>query len=67
MKGAFLMVLAAVAIASLFAFEFRYERFMDGGVIVEVDRFTRRPCYIPLRVEYEKGAERVLSIPKCGN
>jgi len=65
MKGVLFLALIAMAIAGLFALEFRYERFLDRGLIVEVDRFTRRPCYVPLSVGYEMGAERALSIPRC--
>ena len=65
MKATLVIALLAVAIALLFAIEFRYERFMDRGLIVEVDRFTRQTCYVAVSIGYDMGAERALSIPKC--
>jgi len=65
MKGTLLIALFAVAIALLFAVQFRYERFMDRGLIVEVDRFTSRACYVAVSIGYDMGAERALSIPRC--
>ena len=66
MKGTLMIAVLAGAIALLFAVQFRYERFMDRGLIVEVDRFTRHACYVALSIGYDMGAERALSIPRCG-
>lgn len=68
MKGRLMIAVLAVAIAVLFAVQFRYERFMDmdGAIIVEVDRFTRSVCYVAISIAYDLVGEQILSIPRCG-
>ena len=65
MKATLMLTLFAVAIAVLFAVQFRYERFMDRGLIFEVDRFTSQACHIPLTIVSDKVAGQTLSIPRC--